>query len=75
MKRRLALAGLLFVAAAFIGAHQASTQGMTVLFDGKSIDNFNKVGDANWRIEDGAERAGGEVDGEIAAEGLGIGEG
>jgi hypothetical protein len=23
------------------------------LFDGKSLDNFNQVGNANWRIEDG----------------------
>jgi hypothetical protein len=55
MKRRTAIVGALFVAAALIGAHQASSQGgMTVLFDGKSIDNFNKVGDANWRLDDGA---------------------
>ena len=27
---------------------------MVVLFDGKNTDQFNKVGDANWRIEDGA---------------------
>ena len=25
-----------------------------VLFDGKNLDHFNKIGDANWRIEDGA---------------------
>jgi len=28
--------------------------GFTTLFDGKNLDNFNKVGDANWRIEDGS---------------------
>jgi hypothetical protein len=28
--------------------------GWTSLFDGKSLDSFNKVGEANWRIEDGA---------------------
>ena len=32
----------------------AQGQGAIVLFDGKNLDNFNKVGDANWRIEDGA---------------------
>jgi hypothetical protein len=50
------LAGLLFVAAALTYAPTASSQGdgFTVLFDGKSFDNFDKVGDANWRIEDGA---------------------
>jgi hypothetical protein len=25
-----------------------------VLFDGKNLDHWNKIGDANWRIEDGA---------------------
>ena len=25
--------------------------GWTTLFDGKNLDNWNKVGDANWRIE------------------------
>ena len=38
-------------------AGPASAQGESgwvVLFDGKNLDNFNKVGDANWRIEDGA---------------------
>jgi hypothetical protein len=32
----------------------AQGQGTIVLFDGKNLDNFNKVGDANWRVEDGA---------------------
>ena len=27
--------------------------GWTTLFDGKSLDNWNRAGDANWRIEDG----------------------
>jgi hypothetical protein len=54
MKR--VLAGLLFVAAAaFAYAPYALSQGGgTVLFDGKNLDNFDKVGDANWRIEDGS---------------------
>ena len=54
MKR--VLAGLFLVAAAALAfAPSALTQGgSTVLFDGKNLDNFNKVGDANWRIEDGA---------------------
>jgi hypothetical protein len=33
---------------------RAQGEGWTVLFDGKSLDKFDKVGDANWRIEDGA---------------------
>lgn len=52
MKR--VLAGFLLVAAAaLVYAPAALTQGSTVLFDGKNLDNFNKVGDANWRLEDG----------------------
>ena len=31
-----------------------SEAGWIVLFDGKSLDNWNQIGDANWRIEDGA---------------------
>src|SRR5437868_2546724 len=56
MKRWTALAGLLFVAVtALWSAQQAVGQGAWVtLFDGKSLDNFNKIGDASWRIEDGA---------------------
>jgi hypothetical protein len=47
----LLLAGL----AAFSYARQASADaGWITLFDGKNLDNFNKIGDANWRLEDGA---------------------
>ncbi len=54
MKRWLAFAGLI-AAIAFWPAQQVPAQdGWTALFDGKSIDNFNKVGDATWRIEDGS---------------------
>ncbi len=38
-------------------SHQTWAQseaGWVVLFDGKSLDHWNKIGDANWRIEDGA---------------------
>jgi Domain of Unknown Function (DUF1080) len=56
MKRWLALAGLLLIGAiAFSPTQQASSQGAgTALFDGKNLDNFDKVGDANWHIEDGS---------------------
>ena len=41
--------------AAFSYSQQASGQtGWVTLFDGKTLDNWNKIGDANWRIEDGA---------------------
>jgi hypothetical protein len=42
---------------AFSYSHQASGQagaGWVTLFDGKNLDNWNKIGDANWRLEDGA---------------------
>jgi hypothetical protein len=46
----LALVGL----AAFSYSHQASADaGWVTLFDGKNLDNFNQIGTANWRIEDG----------------------
>ena len=33
---------------------QASSEtGWVSLFDGKDTDSFNKIGDANWRVEDG----------------------
>jgi 3-keto-disaccharide hydrolase len=55
MKRWSALAGLLF-AAVTIWSIQAVGQGggWVTLLDGKSLDNWDKIGDANWRIEDGA---------------------
>ena len=31
-----------------------SEAGWIVLFDGKSLDNWSQIGDANWRIEEGA---------------------
>ena len=34
--------------------HGGNREGWTTLFDGKSLDAFNRAGDANWRIEDGA---------------------
>jgi hypothetical protein len=58
MKRWSIVSVVLFLVGfgAFSYAPQASGQagaGWVSLFDGKSLDNFNKVGDANWRIEDG----------------------
>lgn len=48
---------LLAIAAAGLwhaGPAWAQEGGWVVLFDGKNLDNWDKVGDANWRIEDGA---------------------
>jgi hypothetical protein len=56
MKKTLALAAALAGAVALAGAPDAIGQaaGWTVLFDGKNLDNFKQIGDANWKIEDGA---------------------
>ena len=51
------IALLLFGFAAVSHLPQAFGQadaGWVTLFDGKSLDNWNKLGDANWRLEDGA---------------------
>ena len=54
MNRRSAIAMLLAGFAALSYAPQASGEnGWVTLFDGKSLDNFNAIGDANWRLEDG----------------------
>ena len=38
----------------YSSASAQSGDGWTQLFDGKSMDNFTKTGEANWRVEDGA---------------------
>jgi len=58
MKRlsAVSVALLLVGFAAFSDSHQASGQtgaGWVTLFDGKNLDNWTAIGDANWRIEDG----------------------
>ena len=56
MRRSLIIAtGLAFIVLiAVLLAHQASGQGAWVtLFDGKNLDNWNKIGDANWTLADG----------------------
>jgi Domain of Unknown Function (DUF1080) len=59
MKRLSAIAaGLLVAALGMIGCatQSGSGAGWITLFDGtaKSLDNWNRLGDANWRVEDGA---------------------
>ena len=51
MKRSFAAFALVLLGFALAYAPASGQDGWTVLFDGKSLDNFNKVGDANWRIE------------------------
>jgi hypothetical protein len=59
MKRLYAVALALIVvgASAVWYTQQArgdAESGWVTLFDGKNLDNFSPIGDANWRIEDGA---------------------
>ena len=51
---------LFAIALAFIGlaglpcTHEASGQtGWVTIFDGKSLDNWTPIGDANWKLADG----------------------
>jgi hypothetical protein len=58
MKRRSILGAALLAAgfAALPITHQAvgaTDEGWITLFDGKSLDKFNQVGNADWKIEDG----------------------
>ena len=60
MKRLCAVAaGLLFIAINAVWyAQDASGQtGWVTLFDGKNLDHFNPLGDANWKIADGVVQA------------------
>src|SRR5580692_9922797 len=55
MKRRSAIALLLVGFAALSYAPQASSEtGWVTLFDGKNLDHFSPIGNANWRLEDGS---------------------
>jgi 3-keto-disaccharide hydrolase len=58
--RRVALvvAGLIvFTGASSLTLDAQAQRGFTTLFDGKNIDAFNRVGDANWTIADGVLQA------------------
>jgi hypothetical protein len=48
---------LMLVAAASLTLSAQAQRGFTTLFDGKNLDAFNKVGDANWTIVDGVVQA------------------
>ena len=59
MKRvAVIVAGLIvFTAASSLTLDAQAQRGFTTLFDGKNIEAFNKVGDANWTIADGVLQA------------------
>ena len=54
--KRISVVGMLFAAVLLVSgcAHMPSA-GWTTLIDGeKGMENLNRIGDANWRAEDGA---------------------
>jgi hypothetical protein len=62
MKRcsAIATALLLLGLTAFWQSHPASGQadaGWVTLFDGSNLNDWNQIGDANWKIVDGAVQA------------------
>src|SRR5581483_11687391 len=58
MDRRIAFAFVLMTAGVASIWHAQDAPGQptawTALFDGKNIDNWDKLGDANWHVADGA---------------------
>jgi len=63
MKRWLGCTLLFVAVAAFWPQSEAAGQpqptaqsgdGWTVLFDGKNLDDWNRIGDANWKLDDGS---------------------
>jgi len=62
MKRAPAIIAALFVIGAIAftlarSSNEAAAQadaGWVTLFDGKNLDNWNQIGTANWKLEDGA---------------------
>ncbi len=59
MKRFFAIvAGLLVAALLLAGCgHRLPQQGWVTLFDGKNLDNWERVGTANWNLADGVVQA------------------
>ena len=57
MRRRSAIAlGAAFLATVFtadFSPPRAQTGGWVTLFDGKNLDQWNQIGDANWTLADG----------------------
>ena len=55
MKRSTALVSLLAAFLLAACAHMGGSENWVTLIDGgKGLENFDRVGDANWRVEDGA---------------------
>jgi hypothetical protein len=57
MKRLLGAIAALIVVSTIGGCAYGMRSGWVTLFDGKNLDEFTRVGGANWRIADGAVQA------------------
>jgi hypothetical protein len=57
MKRLPAVGMLLVLAFTIVGCAHQHDAGWITLFDGASLDNWTRVGDANWRLTDGVVQA------------------
>ena len=55
--KRLCSIGMLVLALAAAGCAHQRDAGWITLFDGTSLDHWNRVGNANWRIVDGVLQA------------------
>jgi hypothetical protein len=56
MQRRMFNAGLVALAGAggLLHSGQALAQAATALFNGRDLEGWDRIGEANWRVEDGA---------------------
>ena len=61
MKRLSRIAAGLLVVSTIAGCAYGLRSGWATLFDGKNLDEFTRLGGANWRIADGAVQADGST--------------
>ncbi len=54
-----------FSAGVFISVPASAQSGWTELFDGKTLNGWNRIGEANWRVEDGIIVADGSKSGDL----------
>jgi 3-keto-disaccharide hydrolase len=54
---QLIAVALLVTGVTLLSQSRQSTDGWSLLFDGKSLANFNTIGDANWQLVDGVVQA------------------
>ena len=55
--RRAAMVGTVMAILALVTMSAQTPSGFVTLFDGKDLNNFNQVGNANWKLADGVVEA------------------